>query len=222
MFQGLNKKLNIDALELLKKTENEFVKVSFFDPQYRGVLDKLDYGNEGERQKERAELQQMSEEFITDCIREISRVLKPSGYLFLWLDKFHICQASQHEWIKGTDLQMVDLIVWNKMKMGMGYRTRRISEYLLILQKTPIKAKATWTNHSIRDVVDEKIEKEDKIHPHQKPKGLTEALMLATTNEGDIVLDPCAGSFLVYDVALKNGRQFLGTDIKFGETDCLC
>jgi site-specific DNA-methyltransferase (adenine-specific) len=27
------------------------------------------------------------------------------------------------------------------MKMGMGYRTRRESEYLLVLQKPPLKAK---------------------------------------------------------------------------------
>ncbi len=183
-------------------------------------MDKLDYGNEGARQKERAELAQMSEAFITDCVQQISKVLNKSGYLFLWVDKWHLCQGSHLEWIKDTELQMVDLIVWNKLKMGMGYRSRRVSEYLLILQKKPTLAKVTWWDHSIRDVWDEKII--DKIHPHQKPTNLLGTLINATTKEGDTILDPCAGSFLVYDICLKTGRNFIGTDIKYGETDCLC
>lgn len=221
---GLNKKLNIDAFELLQKIEENTINATFFDPQYRGVMDKLDYGNEGSRQKERAELAQMSEEFITDCVQQISRVLNKSGYLFLWVDKFHLCQGSHLEWIKDTELQMVDLIVWNKLKMGMGYRSRRISEYLLILQKKPVRAKGTWKNHSIRDVVDEKIVKEEgkKTHPHQKPKGLLESLILSVTEKEDIILDPCAGSFLIHDLCQKTGRNFIGTDIKYGDTDCLC
>lgn len=215
----LNKKLNIDCFELLQKIDDNSVKVTFFDPQYRGVMDKLDYGNEGSRQKERAELSQMSEEFIKNCVQQISRVLNTSGYLFLWVDKFHLCQGSHLDWIQDTELQMVDLIVWNKMKMGMGYRSRRVSEYLLILQKKPTLAKVTWWDHSIRDVWDEKIIKDKTTHPHQKPTGLVETLINATTKEGDIILDPCAGSFLVYDLCLKTGRNFIGTDIKYGDCD---
>ena len=41
----LNYKNKIDGLVLLKGIDTESVKVAFFDPQYRGVLDKLSYGN---------------------------------------------------------------------------------------------------------------------------------------------------------------------------------
>ena len=44
----INKKLNIDGVELLKQIPDKSLKVTFFDPQYRGILDKLSYGNEGE------------------------------------------------------------------------------------------------------------------------------------------------------------------------------
>lgn len=55
----------------------------FFDPQYRGVLDKLKYGNEGQaRGKARCELTQMDEDTIVNFIKEIDRVLKDSGHLF--------------------------------------------------------------------------------------------------------------------------------------------
>ncbi|STQ85933.1 adenine-specific DNA methylase [Helicobacter muridarum] len=47
-----NTKLNLDGLELMQSLESQSVDLCFFDPQYRGVLDKMKYGNEGERQKE--------------------------------------------------------------------------------------------------------------------------------------------------------------------------
>jgi len=53
-FFPFNSKLKMDGLTLLKSLEDCSVNVVFFDPQYRGVLDKMNYGNEGERQIERS------------------------------------------------------------------------------------------------------------------------------------------------------------------------
>jgi len=36
-------------------------------------------------------------------------------------------------------------------------------------------------------------------HPHQKPRELLKALIEATTNQGDLIVDPCAGSFIVLE-----------------------
>ena len=79
----LNTKLKMDGLTLLKSLEDCSVSAVFFDPQYRGILDKMNYGNEGERQIERSKLAQMSERKIISFVREINRVLKPSSHLFL-------------------------------------------------------------------------------------------------------------------------------------------
>src|SRR5437016_5907023 len=78
-----NSKLKMDGLTLLKSLEDCSVSVVFFDPQYRGILDKMNYGNEGERQIERSKLVQMGEKKIISFVREVNRVLKPSGHLFL-------------------------------------------------------------------------------------------------------------------------------------------
>jgi len=206
-----NQKLKIDGVELFKLIEDNSVSLTFFDPQYRGVLDKLNYGNEGARQIGRAALDQMPEEIITHFINEISRVLKPSGYLMLWVDKFHLCEGSFKDWIGEKPLKVVDLISWNKLRMGMGYRSRRQSEYLIVIQKLPIKAKATWSDHGIPDIWSEKIV--GKTHPHQKPYSLQERLILATSIPGELVLDPCAGSFMVLDACLANDRVFIGGDL---------
>ena len=204
----------IDGIELLKQIRTESIKVVFFDPQYRGVLDKMQYGNEGQsRGKQRSELIQMTEDTIVNFLGEIARVLVPSGYLFLWVDKFHLVEGVG-PWFEGMPVNTVDMITWNKMKMGMGYRTRRQSEYLVVLQKMPQLAKATWSLHNIPDVWNEKT---PKIHPHSKPVELQKQLILATTNEDDFVCDPAAGGYSIFEACKLSGRNFIGGDIQFGE-----
>lgn len=206
-----NTKLKMDGLTLLKSLEDYSVSVVFFDPQYRGVLDKMNYGNEGERQIKRSKLIQMDEKKIISFVREINRVLKPSGHLFLWTDKFHLCEGIA-DWLKKTDLAIVDMVVWNKGRIGMGYRTRRSSEYLLILQKTPIRSKGIWQIKNIPDVWTEKIT--DKKHPHQKPLELQKILIEAVSNINDLVVDPAAGSYSILEACLLTKRTFLGCDIE--------
>ena len=50
-------------------------------------------------------------------------------------------------------------------------------------------------------------------HPTQKPEALLERIILASSNEGDIVLDPFSGSFTTAVVALKNGRKAIGIEL---------
>lgn len=205
-----NTKLNIDGLILMESLSQNCIDLCFFDPQYRGVLDKLRYGNEGKRQNKRVNLIQMNENIIHSFILEINRVLKPSSYLMLWIDKFHLCSGID-PWIANTNLKIVDLITWDKGKMGMGYRTRRKVEYLLILQKLPLRARSTWKLHDICDIWSEKIPKDS--HPHAKPKELQKKLILSCTNEGDLVLDPASGGFGVLECCKELKREFIGTDL---------
>ncbi len=206
----LNQKNSTNGLDLLTDTIDSSISVVFFDPQYRGVLDKLQYGNEGKsRGKARCELPQMSQETIILFLKEINRILKNSGHLFLWVDKFHLCQGIL-PWCSETKLNLVDMIVWNKGKIGMGYRTRRKSEYLLVLQKSPVRAKGCWTDHAIPDVWEEKVK---KTHPHSKPIELQRRLILATSTTNDIILDPAAGGYSVLEACKLANRNFLGCDI---------
>lgn len=201
----------MDGMELLSMLPADCAPAAFFDPQYRGVLDKLSYGNEGvSRGKQRTALEQMSEETIADFIAALERVLLPSGHLFLWIDKFHLC-AGFSDWLVDTSLHTVDMITWNKERMGMGYRSRRTSEHLLVLQKHPTRAKDVWRVHNIRDVWSEKVQR--GLHVHRKPIGLQTALIEAVTNEGDLVLDPAAGSFSVLEACKASNRTFLGCDL---------
>lgn len=208
----LNTRLKMEGIYFLQQIPGASIPCVFFDPQYRGVLDYLSYGNEGEnRGRERIALVQMNDEKIREFIVEINRILIASGHLFLWVDKFHLAQGISH-WYIDTSLDVVDFIAWNKDKMGMGYRTRRYSEYLIVLQKKPKRAKGVWKIHNIPDIWTEKVNNITGVHP--KPIGLQGELIKAVTNSGDIVVDPAAGSFSILVACQAQGRNFLGCDLR--------
>ena len=49
-------------------------------------------------------------------------------------------------------------------------------------------------------------------HPSQKPEALLERIILASSNPGDLVLDPFAGTFTTGAVAKRLGRWFIGIE----------
>ena len=50
-------------------------------------------------------------------------------------------------------------------------------------------------------------------HPTQKPEALLERIIKASSNKGDIVLDPFSGSFTTSAIAVKLGRISIGIDM---------
>lgn len=210
--ENKNRYIQSEGLDFMSHIPDESVDCCFLDPQYRQVLDKLKYGNEGARQAGRVSLNQMSDDTIICFINKITMTLKPSSYLFLWVDKFILVEGHYKKWF--FDLYPVDLITWNKGLPGQGYRSRRWSEYLLIYQKHP-KITKNWIDKGIPDCVTEKIKlpRTKGLHPHRKPIDLMSRLISSTVPENGIVLDPCAGSFSTFESCKKSNRDFIGCDL---------
>ena len=57
-------------------------------------------------------------------------------------------------------------------------------------------------------------EKEFGKHPTQKPLELLRRIILASTNKGDLILDPFTGSSTTGIMALELGRKFIGIDLE--------
>jgi site-specific DNA-methyltransferase (adenine-specific) len=110
-------------------------------------------------------------------------------------------------------LLFLDLIAWDNQRPSNGWRARRRGDYLMVLQKKPIKARATWHDRGIPDRWPEKVDR--KMHPHVKPIRLITRLIGAVTRPGELVVDPAAGSFVVLDAANQLGREFVGCDIAY-------
>ena len=204
-----------DALTLLRSLPNASAALGFFDPQFRELLTRQAYGNEGvSRQIARARLPAMAPEYITAVIVEFARVLKPAAYLMRWTDKY-VLYEGRHLGIAPDLFKIVDLIATDNERIGQGYRSRYRGDFLLVMQKPLIRARTTWHDHSIPDRWSEKVDR--KLHPHVKPIGLIERLIAATTMPGDVVVDPAAGSFVVMHAANQLERNFIGCDIAYSE-----
>ena len=128
---------------------------------------------------------QMSDALIGDFVRGIDRVLVPSGHLFLWVDKFHLCQGVR-PWLEGTSLEIVDLMTWDKGTFGMVVTAPdAVRNIASSCKGGPVRAKGVWKVHNITDVVLEKVSKRE--HPHAKPVELQGRLISAVSSEGDFV-----------------------------------
>jgi site-specific DNA-methyltransferase (adenine-specific) len=72
-------------------------------------------------------------------------------------------------------------------------------------------AKITYTNYP--NTILEFSSNTNEFHPTQKPVALFEYLIKTYTNEGDLVLDNCAGSGTTGVACKKTGRNFIGIEI---------
>ena len=118
--------------------------------------------------------------------------------------------------LKTPNLKIVDFLVWHKKNtLGLGNWLRSNAEFCFLIQKSPQTGKV-FKNRSFGNVWEENVLAPSKRqHPHQKPRELIKALIEATTNEGDLIVDPCAGSFVVLEVYQELNREFLGCDLTF-------
>ncbi|MCA0290505.1 MAG: restriction endonuclease [Actinobacteria bacterium] len=63
--------------------------------------------------------------------------------------------------------------------------------------------------------------KEKLGYPTQKPVALLERILLASTDEGDVVLDPFCGCGTTIDAAQRLGRRWMGIDITYISIDLI-
>ncbi len=179
------------------------------EPAIKAVINVVTGAQTGQvTDEELEECENTLDQLIADFLWEIERILMPSGHMMMWVDKYILAGGCRLSW--QSKFETVDFIIWNKLKIGMGYRSRRCSEFLVIYQKPPVRAKGVWQIHDIPDVWPERM---DKSHPHAKPIGLMERLIRAVTNEGDIIVDPAAGGYNVLHATQKTSRRFIGCDI---------
>ena len=207
-----NTKQSGEALELLSNLETNSVSLVFLDPQYEPVKNVLSLNYP---------LYSQSDYQILRILEQIERVLKPSSFCLLWVNKTLLGNDRIPLWLlKTLSLKIVDCLVWHKKNyLGLGTWLRSNAEFCFLVQKYPQKGKV-FKNRSFGNVWEENVVPSGKRwHPHQKPRELIKALILATTNEKDLIIDPCAGSFVVLEVCQELNRNFLGVDLTFKEME---
>lgn len=176
---------------------------------------------------------------LRNVFDECKRVLKDNGSIWINIKNRLIKDNVMPPfWIQEyfTDMYLKNLIVWNfdwggstSKRFAPRYEfvfwyTKNNKDYTFNLDDVKIPAlnyrpdryKSQLKNPSDvwRIPMVSGNFQERTSHPAQYPEKLIERIILAATNEGDIVLDPFMGSGTTAVVAKKLGRNYIGYEIE--------
>lgn len=168
--------------------------------------------------------------FTRDWLRECRRVLKPDGALWL-IGSYH------NVFRLGVALQdlgfwILNDVVWRKVNPMPNFRGRRLTNAheTLIWAARDQKSRYTFNYEGLKSANEDVQMRSDwlfpicsgperlkddggrKAHPTQKPEALLHRVITATTNKGDVVLDPFFGTGTTGAVAQKLGRRWIGIE----------
>jgi DNA modification methylase len=213
-----------DALHELPKIETSSVDLVVADPPYN--LGK-DYGNNHDIKGFDEYL-----DFSRTWLTEAHRILKPTGTLYVFMGFRFISYLYD---ILDRELQMFfnSWIVWHYTQ-GMG-KTKGFSprhDDILMFTKTKkpkfnlddvrVPQKYYRERNNMRGANPGDVWEFSHVHycngnrqnhPTQKPEGLLERMVLASSSEGDLVVDPFSGSGTALRVCQQLNRRAIGIEI---------
>jgi modification methylase len=158
------------------------------------------------------------------------RVLKPDGAIWVIGSYHNIFRVGTA--LQDLDYWLLNDVVWRKANPMPNFRGTRFTNAheTLIWASRSQKSRVTFNYEAMKLANDEtqmrsdwlfpictgaerlKDENADKVHPTQKPEALLFRILNATTNPGDVVLDPFFGTGTTGAVARKLGRHFIGIE----------
>src|SRR5579859_2006959 len=220
-----------DCLEILAQIPESSVDLVFADPPYflsnGGITchaGKMVSVHKGDWDKSRGP--NGNHEFNLQWLAAAQRVLKPNGSI--WVSgTAHVIHSvgfamqqlgfkllNDISWVKPNPppnlscryfTHATETIIWaaknKKSRHTFNYKhMKEINRGKQMKSVWEIKPPETW-------------EKKFGKHPTQKPVALLERILLASTNEGDLVLDPFAGGATTLIAALRLRRRALGCEL---------
>lgn len=165
------------------------------------------------------------DEFNLRWIKSCRRILKPNGTI--WISgTFHNIFSIGHA-LEANGFTIINNIIWQKTNPPPNLACKcftHSTETIIWARKNEGKhyfnyelMKKMNDGKQMRDVWAGRLtpqkEKTCGKHPTQKPLYLLERILLASTREGDIVLDPFAGTSTTGVAAKHLHRRYIGVDI---------
>jgi modification methylase len=167
--------------------------------------------------------------FTRAWLTEARRVLKPDGALWVIGSYHNIFRVGAI--LQDLGFWVLNDIVWRKANPMPNFKGTRFTNAheTLIWASRSEKSRYTFNYRAMKTLNDELQMRSDwvipicsgperlkqggaKVHPTQKPEALLYRVMLATTNKGDVVLDPFFGTGTTGAVARRLGRQWIGCE----------
>lgn len=101
------------------------------------------------------------------------------------------------------------LLVWDKRAALPNRWYQQVCEFVLFMRK----GKAFMINNPSSKALLSIFQRDESLHPTEKPVSLCQLYIENSTKRGDLVLDPFAGSGTTGVAALRSGRKFIGIEI---------
>ncbi|HEY4503900.1 MAG TPA: site-specific DNA-methyltransferase [Candidatus Paceibacterota bacterium] len=229
-----------DCLNILKQLPENSVDMVFADPPYNLSNDgftvhagRMVSVNKGNWDKSKGFEDDYN--FHFRWMEACKRVLKPGGTL--WVSgTYHSIYQCGHA-LQSLGYHILNDIAWFKPNASPNLSCRffTASHETIIWARKDKKAKHTfnydlmkegnWTEDQLKKPglqmrsvwamgTPRPAEKIYGKHPTQKPLDLLKRIVLSSTNKGDVVLDPFAGSSTTGIVSAMNDRKYIGIDME--------
>jgi len=213
-----------DSLELLKSLESDSVDLIIADPPYN--LGK-DYGNNNDNKNHNEYLA-----FSKSWLAESYRIMKPSSTIYVFMGVRFISYLYQimekelnfifNSWItwhytqglgktKGFSPRHDDILMFtktNNFKFNLDNIRVPQKFYRSINNMRGANPGDVWQFSHVHFCNENRQE-----HPTQKPEGIIERMVLASTNENDLVIDPFSGSGTTLRVCQQLQRNCVGMEL---------
>jgi modification methylase len=225
-----------DSIERMRELPDGAVDMVFADPPYnlqlKNELTRPDNSKVDAVNDDWDKFQSFAayDEFTRAWLAEARRVLKESGTLWVIGSYHNIFRVGCI--LQDLGFWTLNDVIWRKSNPMPNFRGRRFTnahETLIWCAKSE-KSKYTFNYEAMKELNDEvqmrsdwtlpicsgaerlKDKNGDKAHSTQKPESLLYRIILASTQPGEIVLDPFFGTGTTGAVARKLGRKFIGIE----------
>lgn len=216
-----------DCIDVMKLIETESIDVIFADPPYflSNGGQSISSGkkvsvNKGEWDK-KANYSDTSV-FTNRWLSECYRLLKTNGTI--WVSGTHHNIFEVEKEMSRIGYKIINIIIWHKSDPPpLLYKNKfRFSYEMIIWAKKSVgytfnynrmfeindkEMEDVWTLSAVQN-----REKCFGYHPTQKPECLIERIIVASSDKGDVILDPFMGSGTTCFVAKKLRRKFIGIE----------
>ena len=224
-----------DCLAELKKLPSASVDLVFADPPYNlqlgGNLSRPDQSAVAGVEDDWDKFDSFAayDAFCSAWLAEARRILKPDGALWVIGSYHNIYRLGRI--IQDLDFWLLNDVVWRKTNPMPNFRGRRFTNAheTLIWAARSQSSRHTFNYEAMKALNDDVQMRSDwelpictgaerlktdgrKAHPTQKPESLLARVILASTNRGDLILDPFFGSGTTGAVARRLSRHFIGIE----------
>jgi site-specific DNA-methyltransferase (adenine-specific) len=213
-----------DCLEIMRDMDSESMDLIVADPPYN--LGK-NYGNNSDS-REFGDYMDFTRDWTTEC----QRILKPTGTIYVFMG-FRFISWLYQILEKDRQLFFVNWICWHYTQgigKTKGFSPRhddilmfsKSSNYCFNLDDVRVPQKYYRSINNMRGANPGDVwefshvhycNENSQSHTTQKPEGLIERIVLASSNPGDVVLDPFAGSGTTLRVCQQLDRCCTGIEI---------